>query len=265
MSARLDACFAALKASGKKAFVPFIMAGDPDMPKAQALLNMLPDAGADIIELGVPFSDPMADGPVIEAAGRRALAQGVSLEDVCDMAASFRTQNDSTPIVLMGYYNPVYHMGVEAFAKRAQQSGVDGIILVDVPPEEAKEIEPVLKQHGIAMVRLIAPTSLGDRLPVLLEHASGYVYYVSIAGITGAQAADKTVLAEQLQQLKESTDLPVTVGFGIKTAEQVRDFAPLADGVVVGSAIVKLIGEHGGDPDLVDKVKAFVSELSQAC
>ena len=255
---RIDDAFARCKAEKRAAFIPFIMAGDPDQETAQKILEALPDAGADIIELGIPFSDPMADGPVIQAAGLRALAAGMTLKKVLAMAAAFRAKH-ATPLVLMGYLNPVYTYGYEAFARDAAQAGVDGIILVDIPPEEAGEIEPVLAAHGIALVRLIAPTSVPERLPLLTQGAKGYLYYISITGITGAASASPEAIKGKLAEIRKATSLPVCVGFGIKTAADVKAFASLADGVVVGSAIVQEIARSGGDAALIGR---FVSALA---
>lgn len=258
---RIDSTFAACKASNRAAFIPFIMAGDPDQAAAQRLLNALPAAGADIVELGIPFSDPMADGPVIASAGLRALKAGMTLAKVLEMATAFRAANPTTPLVLMGYLNPIYIYGYDAFARDAAAAGVDGIILVDLPPEEAAEVEPQLRAHGIALVRLIAPTSVPGRLPQLTQHASGYLYYISVTGITGAAAATQSDVATAMQHIKAATALPVCVGFGIKTAEDVKRFNA-AEGVVVGSALVKKIEEVHGD---VNAVSAFVSELAHGC
>ena len=255
---RIDDAFARCKAEGRAAFIPFIMAGDPNLEAAQNMLDALPDAGADIIELGIPFSDPMADGPVIQAAGLRALEAGMTLKKVLAMAAAFRAKH-ATPLVLMGYLNPVHAYGYEAFARDAAAAGVDGIILVDIPPEEAGEIEPVLTKHHIALVRLIAPTSVPARLPLLAKGANGYLYYISITGITGAASASPEAIQGKLAEIRKVTALPVCVGFGIKTAADVKAFAALADGVVVGSAIVNEIARSKGD---VQAVSTFVKSLA---
>ncbi len=262
MSTRIAETFARCKKENRSAFIPFLMAGDPDRDASLALLNALPDAGADIIELGIPFSDPMADGPVIQQAGLRALKAGMDLKKVLGLAADFRKTHTGVPLVLMGYLNPVYVYGYDAFARDAAQAGVDGIILVDAPPEEAAEIEPLLSQHGIALVRLIAPTSVPERLELLTQGASGYLYYISITGITGAASASPQAIQGKLEQIRAATNLPVCVGFGIKSAADVAAFAPLADGVVVGSALVKYIEETRGD---VAIVSAFVRELASGC
>jgi tryptophan synthase alpha chain len=258
---RIAAAFARCAQENRAAFIPFLMGGDPDAATAQALLNALPEAGADIVELGIPFSDPMADGPVIQAAGLRALRAGATLKTILAQAASFRAAHDATPLVLMGYLNPVYIYGYEAFARDAQAAGVDGIILVDLPPEEAAELEPILSRYGIALVRLIAPTSVPARLPLLAQGASGYLYYVSVTGITGAGAASSQSVDAAMAQIHAATDLPVCVGFGIKTPEDVARFNR-ADGVVVGSAIVKKIEETNGD---LAALRSFVAALAAGC
>jgi tryptophan synthase alpha chain len=259
---RIAATFAACKAANRAAFIPFIMAGDPDADTTLKLLASLAENGADIIELGIPFSDPMADGKVIQEAGLRALAAGMTLHVVLDIARQFRASHPSVPLVLMGYVNPIYVYGFEAFARDAQAAGVDGVIIVDAPPEEAAEIEPTLAANGIDFVRLIAPTSVPDRLPLLTQNASGYLYYISITGITGASAAPAERIKNHLMQIRSATKLPVCVGFGVKTPTDVKEMAALADGVVVGSAIVKLIGETKGD---VAQIVAFVRSLANGC
>lgn len=257
---RIADAFAKCKAEGRAAFIPFIMSGDPTATKCAELLNALPAAGADIIELGIPFSDPMADGPVIQAAGLRALEAGMTLERVLALAHEFRG-NHQTPLVLMGYLNPIFVYGYERFAKDAQAAGVDGIIIVDLPPEEAVELEPLLTKHNIALVRLVAPTSVPDRLSLLSNGANGYLYYVAVAGITGAASAAAADVEKNIAQLRKATDLPICVGFGIKTPADVAVNAKTADGVVVGSAIVKHIHENKAD---VVKFSAFVKSLSSA-
>lgn len=261
MSQRITDAFARCKAENRAAFIPFIMGGDPSLSASQQVLNTLPDAGADVVELGIPFSDPMADGPTIQAAGLRALAAHTTLKDILALAANFRAAHPTTPLVLMGYLNPVYIYGYEAFARDAQKAGVDGIIIVDLPPEEAAELEPTLTKHSIALVRLIAPTSVPDRLPLLTQGASGYLYYVSVTGITGAGSATSQSVDAAMQQIKAATNLPVCVGFGIKTADDVRGMNA-ADGVVVGSALVAKIHETGGD---LRAVGDFVRSLAGGC
>ncbi|CCG09298.1 tryptophan synthase subunit alpha [Pararhodospirillum photometricum] len=254
---RLAACFARLKAEGRGGLVTYVMAGDPDRESALAVLKGLPGAGADIIELGMPFSDPMADGPAIQAAALRALKGGMTLAGTLETLGAFRETNTETPVVLMGYYNPVFIYGVEAFARDAAQAGADGVILVDVPPEEADEIQPVLRAHGLHLILLATPTSDEARLPTILKNASGFVYQVSIAGITGAQSAQEDAVRAMIGRIRALSDLPVVVGFGVNTPEQAAAFAKMGDAAVVGSAIVRHIAE-GRDP------LAFVADLARA-
>lgn len=261
MSRRIAQVFARCAAQNRAAFIPFVMGGDPDLERSGKVLNALPNAGADIVELGIPFSDPMADGPVIQAAGLRALQAGTTVKRILDLATAFRELHPDTPLVLMGYLNPVSAYGYENFARDAAAAGVDGIILVDLPPEEAAEVEPQLSAEGIALVRLIAPTSVPQRLPLLTQHAHGYLYYISVTGITGAAAAPAEAITRQLALIKKATDLPLCVGFGIKTPDDIRRLNQ-AEGVVVGSALVKKIEETKADiPAIVD----FVRSLSAAC
>ena len=238
MTTRIDHRFAALKQEGRAAFVTFLMAGDPDIETSLAIIRALPQAGADVIEIGMPFTDPMADGPAIQAAGQRALANGATLNKTLDLVKRFREGDDVTPIVLMGYYNPIYIHGVDAFLRDAKAAGVDGLIVVDLPPEEDSELcLPALKA-GLNFIRLATPTTDDKRLPAVLANTSGFVYYVSIAGITGSASADAGQVAASVERIKRHTDLPVCVGFGIRTPEAARLIARHADGVVVGSALV---------------------------
>ena len=255
---RIDSKFAELKAAGKKAFVSYIMAGDPDYDTSLEILRGLPAAGVDIIELGLPFTDPMADGPTIQLAGQRALEAGMTLDRTLQLARTFREQDDTTPIVLMGYYNPIYSKGVETFLQQARDAGVDGLIIVDLPPEEDDELCIPAQKAGLNFIRLATPTTDDKRLPKVLSNTSGFVYYVSITGITGAAAAQTVDVAPEVSRIKSKTDLPVIVGFGIRTPEASRAIASVADGAVVGSAIVDLIGQ-GKSPD---EVLAFVKTLS---
>ncbi len=250
MSQRLAAKFAALKVAQKKSFIPFIMAGDPDAKSSLELLKALPAAGADIIEIGMPFSDPMADGPVIEAAGNRALSGGMSLTKTLDIVAEFRQSDTQTPIILMGYSNPPYIMGWEKFCANAKQAGVDGVILVDLPPEEENEATGFLAANAIDLIRLVTPTADAARREVILKSASGFVYYVSVAGITGDKSASSPALDTAMRDLRAQTSLPLAIGFGIKTPEQAAAAAQHADAVVVGSAIVKCLNENGTDAAL---------------
>ena len=255
---RIDAKFAELKAAGKKAFVSYVMAGDPDYDTALEVVKGLPGAGVDIIELGLPFTDPMADGPTIQLAGQRALDQGMTLESTLQMARDFRETDDTTPIVLMGYYNPIYSRGVDKFLADAKAAGIDGLIVVDLPPEEDDELCVPAQAAGLNFIRLATPTTDDKRLPKVLQNTSGFVYYVSITGITGAAEAQATNVGPEVARIKAATDLPVIVGFGINTADKAEAIASVADGAVVGSAIVKMIGE--GKP--VSEVLDFVKSLS---
>ncbi|MDW4550840.1 tryptophan synthase subunit alpha [Defluviimonas sp. D31] len=255
---RIDARFAALKASGKKAFVAYIMGGDPDLETSLALMKGLPGAGVDVIELGMPFTDPMADGPTIQLAGQRALEGGQTLQKTLDMVAEFRKGDNETPIVMMGYYNPIYSRGVEKFLVDAKAAGVDGLIVVDLPPEEDEELCIPAQKAGMNFIRLATPTTDDRRLPKVLQNTSGFVYYVSITGITGAAAAEAADVAPEVARIKAATDLPVIVGFGIRSPETAQAIASVADGAVVGSAIVKMVGE--GKP--VPEILAFVEGLA---
>ena len=255
---RIDRKFANLNSAGKKAFVSYIMAGDPDYDTSLAVLEGLPEAGVDIIELGIPFTDPMADGPTIQLAGQRALAAGMTLQRVLDMVQEFRKSDDTTPIVLMGYYNPIYSRGVDRFLTDAKEAGVDGLIVVDLPPEEDSELCIPAQAAGLNFIRLATPTTDDKRLPKVLQNTSGFVYYVSITGITGAAEADAADVAPEVARIKTKTDLPVIVGFGITTPEKAQAIAGIADGAVVGSAIVGKIAE--GEP--ATEVLAFVKTLT---
>jgi tryptophan synthase alpha chain len=241
MSERISRRFAALKAEGRAAFVPFITAGDPDLKTSAALLASLPAAGADLIELGMPFSDPMADGPAVQAASIRALAAGTTLADVLGLVAAHRRQDDETPIILMGYYNPIYSYGAERFLDDAKVAGVDGLIIVDLPPEHDDELCLPALYRDISIVRLASPTTDGARLPAVLKNTSGFVYYVAITGITGTKSADAAQVGRAVDRFRQHTDLPIAVGFGIRTCDQAAAIARTADAVVVGSAIVSTI------------------------
>ena len=255
---RIDATFARLRAEGKKAFVSYIMGGDPDAATSLAVMQGLPAAGVDIIELGMPFTDPMADGPTIQLAGQRALDGGMTMDAVLHMVRAFRKGDQTTPIVLMGYYNPIYARGVDRFLSDAKEAGIDGLIVVDLPPEEDDELCIPAQKAGINFIRLATPTTDAKRLPTVLQNTSGFVYYVSITGITGAAAAQAADVAPEVARIKAATDLPVIVGFGITTPEGARAIAGVADGCVVGSAIVKDIG--AGTP--VAQVLANVAALA---
>jgi tryptophan synthase alpha chain len=255
---RIDQCFARLRDENRKAFVAYIMAGDPDFDSSLALMRGLPGAGVDVIELGVPFTDPMADGPTIQLAGQRALAAGQTLERTLEMARRFREADADTPIVLMGYYNPIYNRGVARFLDDARAAGIDGLIVVDLPPEEDAELCLPAREAGLNFIRLATPTTDDRRLPKVLQNTSGFVYYVSITGITGAAAAQAGKVGPEVARIKSQTDLPVVVGFGISSPEAAQEIAAVADGCVVGSAIVKRIG--AGEP--VEDVLAYVASLA---
>ncbi len=255
---RIDDTFARLRAEGKKAFVAYVMGGDPDAATSLQVMQGLPGAGVDVIELGMPFTDPMADGPTIQAAGQRALEKGMTMDKTLAMVRAFRAGDQKTPIVLMGYYNPIYSRGVDRFLVEATEAGVDGLIVVDLPPEEDAELCIPAQKAGLNFIRLATPTTDAKRLPKVLQNTSGFVYYVSVTGITGAAAAVATEVAPEVARIKRSTDLPVIVGFGITTPEAAKGIASVADGCVVGSAIVKRIGE-GQTPA---EVLAFVATLA---
>ncbi len=263
---RLAARFAACRAERRAALVTFVTAGDPDLDTSARVLRALVAGGADVVELGMPFTDPMADGPAIQAGNIRSLGAGTRLRDVLDMVHAFRAEDAATPIVLMGYMNPVFAYGVERFAADAAAAGVDGLIVVDVPPEEAEELLGSFRAHGLHLIRLATPTTDAARLPRVLEGASGFLYYVAVAGVTGTASAADSSIVEAVARLKASTELPVAVGFGIRTPEQAAAVARHADGVVVGSAIVSMIGEGAAARanDLPERIEGFVRGLSQA-
>jgi tryptophan synthase alpha chain len=269
MTTRIDARFAALKKDHCAALVTFTTAGDPDYDTSLALLKALPAAGADVIEMGMPFSDPMADGPAIQASSQRALKAGQTMKKTIAMVREFRKDDADTPLVLMGYYNPIYVYPVDAFLRDAVEAGVDGLIVVDVPPEEDEELCIPAIKAGLNFIRLATPTTDEKRLPAVLANTSGFVYYVSIAGITGTKAPDASEVHAHVGRIKAHTDLPIAVGFGVKTPEQARMIASGADGVVVGSALVELIreslGSDGrGGPDTVKQVTKLVEQLAGA-
>jgi tryptophan synthase alpha chain len=255
---RIDAKFAALKTEGKKAFVAYVMAGDPHYDTSLEIVKGLPAAGVDVIELGLPFTDPMADGSTIQLAGQRALEGGQTLIKTLELARTFREQDDTTPIVLMGYYNPIYSHGVARFLEDAKAAGIDGLIVVDLPPEEDVELCIPAQEAGLNFIRLATPTTDDKRLPKVMTNTSGFVYYVSITGITGAANAVATDVGPEVARIKAVSDLPVIVGFGIKTPEAAQQIASVADGAVVGSAIVERIA--AGDSPA--NVLAFVKTLA---
>ena len=256
---RIDAKFADLKAQGKKAFVSYLMAGDPDFDTSLKLVKGLPGAGVDVIELGLPFTDPMADGPTIQLAGQRALDGGMTLDRTLEMVRLFRKDDNTTPIVMMGYYNPIYSRGVDTFLVQAREAGIDGLIIVDLPPEEDEELCIPAQKAGLNFIRLATPTTDDKRLPKVLQNTSGFVYYVSITGITGAADAQAGDVGPEVARIKAKTDLPVIVGFGINTPAKSRAIAGIADGAVVGSAIVSQIA--AGKP--VAEVLEFVRGLAE--
>ena len=255
---RIDDCFARLNAAKKKAFVAYIMAGDPDVATSLAIMQGMPEAGVDIIEMGLPFTDPMADGATVQLAGQRALEGGMTVDKTLQLIRDFRAGDQTTPIVLMGYYNPIYSRGVDLFLVQAKEAGIDGLIVVDLPPEEDAELCLPAQAAGLNFIRLATPTTDAKRLPKVLTNTSGFVYYVSVTGTTGAAAAQASDVAPEVARIKASTDLPIIVGFGINTPEVAQSIAAVADGCVVGSAIVGKIAERLP----VDKVLAFVKTLA---
>jgi len=263
---RLSTRFAACAAQGRAALVTFVTAGDPDLATSAQILAALPAAGADVIEIGMPFTDPMADGPAIQRGNLRALGGGATLKDLIAMVREFRETDDATPVVLMGYFNPILSFGPERFAAEAKAAGIDGCIVVDLPPEEAAELAPALQAHGLHLVRLATPTTDAARLPAVLDGASGFLYYVSVAGVTGAGSAQAGDVAAAVAQLKAATSLPIAVGFGVRTPEQAAEVARCADAVVVGSAIVDAIGDAAAARanDIPARVAAQVGALAQA-
>ena len=265
---RLESRFDQIKSENRGGLVTFITAGDPDAETSARLLAGLPEAGADLIEIGMPFSDPMADGPAIQASSLRALKSGMTLAKTLAMVRDFRATNAQTPIVLMGYYNPIYSYGVEAFLDACRTSGVDGLIIVDLPPEEDEELCLPALEGGLHWIRLATPTTDEARLPIVLTNASGFVYYVSIMGITGTKSASGEAIGQAMARLRAKTDLPVAVGFGIKTKEQAREVTRFADAAVVGSALVdrvknNLDADGGAIEGLVDDVHSLVSSLAE--
>ncbi len=257
---RIQKAFDRLNAEGRKALIPFITAGDPDAAMTLPLMHALVEAGADVIELGVPFSDPMADGPTIQRASERALAKGMSLRKVLQLVSAFRTEDDRTPVVLMGYANPIEAMGLERFAEKAAQSGVDGVLVVDYPPEEAEKFGAAMKANGMDPIFLIAPTSTAERIAQVAKIASGYVYYVSLAGVTGSGALNVDAVAQKLPAIREKTGLPVGVGFGIRDAATAARIAAFADAVVVGSRIIEEIEKSTAETACAN-VKALVADI----
>ena len=262
MSARLSSAFA----KGRPALVTFVTGGDPTPDATSAILDALVDGGADVIELGMPFTDPMADGPAIQAANLRSLGAGTKTADIFRIATDFRARHPQVPLVLMGYANPMTIRGPEWFAEECRKAGVDGVICVDIPPEEDPELGPALRAVGVSLIRLATPTTDDARLPAVLEGSSGFLYYVSVAGITGMQQAAVGSIAEAMARIKAKATIPVAVGFGVRTPEQAAAFAKVADGVVVGSALVDLVGQHGADAagPVRDLTKALADAVHSA-
>ena len=261
---RIDDTFARLKVEGKKAFVTYVMAGDPDEARALEIVKGLPAAGVDIIELGLPFTDPMADGATIQLAGQRALEAGMTLEKFLQFVRDFRAGDDTTPIVMMGYYNPIYSRGVDRFLVEAKEAGIDGMIIVDLPPEEDDELCIPAQNAGLNFIRLATPTTDEKRLPKVLQNTSGFLYYVSITGITGTAEANAIDVAPEVARIKESTDLLIIVGFGVKTPETAEAVAGVADGTVVGSAIVQRIADGESTADVLAFVKTLADGAHRA-
>ncbi|AUW58662.1 tryptophan synthase subunit alpha [Sphingobium sp. SCG-1] len=259
---RLSTRFAKCRAEGRAALITFVTAGDPTPGDTAAILDALVSGGADIIELGMPFTDPMADGPAIQLANLRSLGAGTKTADIFAIAAAFRQRHPETPLILMGYANPMVRRGADWFAQQALGAGVDGAICVDIPPEEDQELGPALREAGLHLVRLATPTTDDARLPAVLDSASGFVYYVSVAGITGKQQAQQASIEDAVRKLKASTDIPVAVGFGVRTPEQASAIGRVADGVVVGSAIVEIVGTHGSAAP--SHVQTYVASLRAA-
>ncbi|MFQ3183814.1 MAG: tryptophan synthase alpha chain [Alteromonas macleodii] len=261
---RIDAKFSELRATNKKAFVAYVMAGDPDYTTSLEIVKGLPAAGVDIIELGLPFTDPMADGSTIQLAGQRALDGNMTLDQTLSIATELRKTDNTTPIVLMGYYNPIYSCGVDTFLLQAKDAGIDGLIIVDLPPEEDDELCIPAQAAGLNFIRLATPTTDAKRLPKVLQNTSGFVYYVSVTGTTGAAAAEVVDVAPEVARIKASTDLPVIVGFGVRTPQTAQDIASVADGTVVGSAIVEKIGAGETVADVLEFVKTLADGAHRA-
>ena len=265
MSGRLSECFATLKENNRKALIPYITAGDSNPTITVPLMHRMVEAGADIIELGIPFSDPMADGPTIQLACERALEHHTSLHDVVDMVTEFRQTNTTTPIVLMGYLNPVEAFGYEAFAKAAKECGIDGLLTVDLPPEESTQLVGTLKEYNIDPIFLLSPTTTEERIGKIVNAGSGYLYYVSLKGVTGSSALNVDEVSSNVAKIKAQTNLPVGVGFGIKDAESASAVAAVSDGVIVGSAIVKIIENNPDDADtILDQIGALLISMREA-
>ncbi|HLG23116.1 MAG TPA: tryptophan synthase subunit alpha [Candidatus Manganitrophaceae bacterium] len=260
---RIESTFQTLSRRKEKALIAYVMAGDPDLDQTARMVLEMEKAGADLIELGVPFSDPVADGPTIQMASERALRQGVSLKNILGLVSTLRPQTQS-PLILMTYCNPVYAFGADLFFKEAKRAGVDGLIIPDLPLEESTPFSAQARRHHIDLIFLIAPTTSFDRAERILKAATGFVYYVSLTGITGAALGDKTSVNERIQQLKKMTHLPIAVGFGVSTPEEAKEMAQVADGVIVGSAFVKIIETASGDPHYLSRLTEFASSLKKS-
>jgi len=258
MSSRIEQKFAALAEKKRKGLITYVMGGDPDIKASQQIISAVVQAGTDILEIGMPFSDPMADGPTIQAAGLRALKAGTKLKDVIALVKNFRKEDDATPVILMGYYNPIYSYGIEKFCRDAAEAGIDGVILPDLPPEEENEFIGIAGKHGIRLIRLIAPTTGDARLAALTKNADGFLYCIAVTGVTGTHSADLDSLKKRVTHIKSQTTLPVAVGFGIKTPQQAKEIAKFSDAIVVASALVEILA--GGS---VQKACDFVKSLRQ--
>jgi len=261
---RIAQTFQHLKDKGEKALVAYVTAGDPDLDKTREIIVGLKEAGVDILEIGVPFSDPTADGPIIQAAAQRALKKGTTLAGILDMIEGLRKSTELPPVVLFGYYNPIYALGTERFAQRAQAAGIDGLLVVDLPLEEAGELCRETNDRGLDFISLIAPTTSEERTGLIARQGQGFLYYISITGVTGTARPDAESVKREISRIRAHTDLPLVVGFGISTPEQAKEFAPLADGIVIGSAFVRLIAEHADSPDLVPQVSALARKIKEA-
>ncbi len=266
---RISPCFSALREAGRQALVPFVTAGDPEPGVTVELMHAMVASGADIIELGIPFSDPMADGPVIQRASERALAHKVSLDSVLGMVKEFRQSNNDTPVILMGYLNPIEAMGYAAFSTKAAEAGVDGVLTVDLPPEEGSELVAVLKENDMDMIFLLAPTSGADRIARIDAMASGFIYYVSLKGVTGAANLDIESVSDKLSEIRNISQLPLGVGFGVKEPQDAANLAKIADAVVVGSALVKIVEENAAEPVkiptlIAEKISTFRQAMDAA-
>jgi tryptophan synthase alpha chain len=262
---RIKACFDNLKAQQRSALIPFVTAGDPNRETTLTLMHSMVESGADVIELGVPFSDPSADGPVIQLACERALLQGTRLVDVFDIVREFRTKNDTTPVVLMGYLNPIERMGYQAFAQAAQAAGIDGVLTVDLPPEESDEFGPIMQAHTLDVIYLLAPTTTEERIKLICQYGSGYLYYVSVKGVTGSAALDVTEVERKLALVRKHTDMAIGVGFGISNGESAAKVGVIADGVIVGSVLIKQVAANIDDSDKINSaISAILCDMRQA-